>query len=72
MSKLKRRVIPRVRFTNFHKKFPISKGIWNEWFMVRRMWMGSIIEIQVRHYQISLDFRKNWMNDMLLKKAGEK
>ena len=64
MKTFKKRLIPKIRFTNFHKLFPITEGIWNKWFDVKKVWGGSIIEIQIKHYQISLDFRKNWLDDM--------
>jgi len=69
--KLKKRLIPKIRFTNYHKLFPITRGIWNEWFKCQRMWGGSIVEIRVKHYQLSLDFRKNWMKDMLYSNEKE-
>jgi len=68
--RFKKRLIPKIRFTNYHKEFPITKGIWNRWFVVKKAWAGSIIEIQVRHFQLSLDFRKNCMSDMLLSKGN--
>ena len=71
MKKLKKRLIPNIRFTYYHKSFPITKGIWNEWFKVQKAWAGSIVEIRIRHYQLSLDFRKNFLNDMLYEEDRE-
>ena len=71
MKKFRKRLFPKVRFTNFHETFPISKGIWNEWFNIQRTWGGSIIELRIKHYQISLDFRKNWLDDMAIRPESE-
>ena len=67
--KFKKKLIPKISFTNYHKEFPITKGIWNEWIKINKAWGGSILEIRCKHWQLSLDFRKNWMADMLFKKS---
>lgn len=64
MKKFKRRIIPKISFINYHKSVPISKGIWNKWLSVSRAWSGNIIMVQIKHFAIELDFRKNWLNDM--------
>lgn len=55
----------KIRFINWHKRFKGSEGLWNKWFKVERFWMGKIIEITVKHYTLVLDFRKNWLKDMV-------
>lgn len=61
---MKIRLFPKIRFINYHKSCPASKGIWKQWFQVKRFWGGKIIEINIRHLGISIDFRKNWIEDM--------
>ena len=70
--KLKKRIIPKIRFTNYHKDIPASKGIWTKWLDINKAWGGSIINIQVKHYQLCLDFRKDWIDDLHPKKQGKR
>lgn len=61
---MRKRLIPKIRVGNYHKTVPASKGIWTKWFHVEKFWGGSIIQIQIKHYFVSLDFRKSWVEDM--------
>jgi hypothetical protein len=58
------RVIPLVTYTNFKVEYPHS-DCWSKWFSVERYWGGKIICICVRHRQLSFDFRRNWIADMI-------
>ena len=62
--KPKRRLIPSVSFTNFHKSFPSSRGAFTRWLYLDRRWLGLIWNIGVRHYMLTLDFRGDWIADM--------
>jgi hypothetical protein len=62
--KFKKRIIPKIRFINYHKAVSASKGIWNKWFCIERWWGGSIVNVRAKHYCLSFDFRKNWLSDM--------
>lgn len=62
------RIIPKIRFVNYHKAFPMAKGLWKDWFKIEKYWSGKIIQIYIRQYCICLDFRKNWIADMFPKK----
>lgn len=58
--------LPRVRFINYRKLFPqASIGCWAKWFDVQRFWGGKIILIHVKAFAIELDFRRNWIADMM-------
>ena len=60
------KLLPKITFTNFHKEYPSSKGAFKAWFSFCRYWRGRIFSITVKHYQLSFDFRKNWLIDMVL------
>lgn len=60
------RIVPKVRFTNYRKLYPQGgENCWKQWVSVSRRWRGRIININVRHFQLSLDFRRNWIADMV-------
>ena len=65
MKKRKWRIIPKITYTNWHKYNPATKGLWNRWFAIDRWWSGRIIHISIRYYSLELDFRRNWVEDML-------
>ncbi len=57
----------KISFINYRKSFPTMVGGFNKWFQIKRFWSGRIININVKHYAISLDLRKNWIADMISK-----
>ena len=61
------RVIPQIRYVNYHRAYPNTKGTncWKRWFSVERYWHGRIININVRHHSLILDFNRNWLADMI-------
>ncbi len=60
------RIIPKIRYTNFRKEFPnCTEGCFKRWFVIERFWGGKIIDVQIKHHQISFDFRANWLLDMI-------
>jgi len=66
MKRRKYTLIPEVRFVNFKKEFPnAGVGCWQCWFLFERYWSNRIWHINVKHYSLILDFRSNWMLDMM-------
>jgi hypothetical protein len=60
------RLIPKVYFINYRKEFPnMVDNCFNEWFTIQRFWYGRIININIKHYCLKFDFRKNWLLDMV-------
>lgn len=60
--------MPKIKFINYHNKFPWIKEsgtAYTRWFSFDRYWMGKIWQITVKHYAISIDFRRNWIADMV-------
>lgn len=35
-----------------------------KWFQIKRYWSGKIIYIAIKHHQLVLDFRRDWVADM--------
>jgi len=58
------RFLPRISYFNYHKLPYIPRGLFSKCFEVEHWWGGRLIFIRVKHHQIELDFRKNWMADM--------
>lgn len=61
------RIIPVVSYTNWKKQAGYREGLWKRWFLVQRFWSGRIIDIQVKHHMLSLDFRYSWLADLMNK-----
>lgn len=60
------RLWPVISYTNFRKAYGGDAAkAFRSWFSIRRYWGGKIINVSVRHYQLSFDFRKNWLADMV-------
>lgn len=68
---MKIRLWPTVRYVNFRKVYPAEDGIWRQWFMVRRYWLGRLIYVSVRHHYVILDFRRDWVADLIAHSRGE-
>jgi hypothetical protein len=61
---MKKKLIPKIQFTNYRKEFPnMSENCMKQLLSVNRYWSGGIIVIGIKHYSISLDFRKDWIAD---------
>lgn len=59
------RLIPKIHFVNYKKEFPnMTDGCFIKWFSIQKFWYGKIININIKHYTLSFDFRKNWLLDM--------
>ena len=57
---------PKVSYCNLKKEFPnMGENCFIEWFNISRYWGGRIINLNIKCHQISLDFRKNWVADMI-------
>ena len=60
------RLIPKVGFTNYHKEFPQTIGVyWKDWLYFQRNWGGALWNLRVRHFEIEIDFRRCWITDMI-------
>jgi hypothetical protein len=60
------RILPQVLYTNFRKVYPnMSEDCFIKWFCVERYWGNQIINVCVKHHQLSFDFRRNWIADMI-------
>lgn len=57
----KRKLIPSVKYHR-HVKCP---NTWNKWFTVRTLWSGNLLYIIVKNHQLTFDFRKDWVSDMM-------
>jgi len=42
-----------------------SDTAFQRWFYISRFWSGKIIYIGIKHWCISLDFRVNWIRDLI-------
>lgn len=60
----KRRVVPRVSYTNFKRLYPEHYKVFRHWFAVSRYWGGRLINVTVKHHQVTFDFRRDWLADM--------
>jgi len=50
----------KISYVNFKKEFPaVRKGVcsFDRWFYFERRWSGKIINIGVKHHQITIDLR---------------
>lgn len=62
--------LPKVSYTNFRKEYPnIGKTAFAPWFSFTRYWGGRIWNINIKHHQVSLDFRLSWLDDMVFPTA---
>ena len=60
------RIIPEIIYINWHKeKSYTDYGLWQKWFVVDRYWGGRIIYFTIRYHTVVLDFRRNWIRDMI-------
>ncbi len=60
------RFIPKISFINYEKCFPnIGHDCFNKWFDIRRAWGGRLVYIHVKARAIELDFRRNWLMDVM-------
>lgn len=59
------RILPSIYFTNYRKTSPNAGNCFKRWFSVTRFWGWKLIYITVKHFQVTLDFRKNWVADMV-------
>ena len=58
------RLIPRLSYVNYAKEYPQSQ-CWKTWFYIHRFWGGRIINIGILSRALVLDFRRDWLADML-------
>lgn len=58
------RWIPRVYYTNYRKRHP-NLGVFKSWLWISRFWGDRLINIGVRYHVITLDFRRDWVGDLL-------
>jgi hypothetical protein len=62
-----KRMIPKLRWVNYHKEFPQTEdgACWKRGFGFDKYWGGLIWTFSFRHYALILDFRRNWLADMI-------
>lgn len=59
-------LIPKITVGDYAKLYPnIHKGAFRSWFRISRSWGGRIIQITIRTKFISLDFRRNWLKELI-------
>jgi hypothetical protein len=58
------RLIPLVTLTNWRNEEYYRPEIGAPLLAVRRFWGGRIIHVIVKHYDLCLDFRHSWQDDM--------
>ncbi len=62
------KIIPTIRYTNFKKKYGQGAAMaFKRWVYCRSYWSGKVINIGIKHFQLSFDFTKNWLLDMIRK-----
>ena len=57
-----------ISYTNFKKEFPVvreGRYCFDKWFYFKRFWSGKLINIGIKHHQITIDIRGNWKKDLL-------
>ena len=62
----------KVSYTNFKKEFPVvreGKCVFDRWFYFKRFWSGKLINIGMKHHQITIDLRGDFFQEMTGKKA---
>lgn len=60
------RLTPKISFINYRKEFKnISNNCFSKLFSISKYWKGRIVNVEVKHYCLSFDFRKNWLLDMV-------
>jgi len=60
------RLFPKIEYVDMAKEFPNSAKIcWKKWFSVEKYWMGRLIYIHFKAKTFILDFRRNWLYDMI-------
>ena len=62
------RLIPKITFHNWNinpNYGNMSAGLWNRWFSIERRWSGRIVLVCMRQFMLQLDFRKDWLADMV-------
>lgn len=60
------RFIPKVSFIDYKKSFPnVGNDCFTKLFDIRRAWGGRLVYIHVKARAIELDFRRDWILDMI-------
>lgn len=60
------RILPILHYTNWKVAQPnAGPDCWKSWLSVSRYWSGKLVYINARHHQLVLDFRRNWVADMI-------
>ena len=60
------RIIPEFRLVDYKAGNPSAcEGIFKSWFYVKLFWGGRLVFVGVRHWCLQLDFRRNWISDII-------
>ena len=52
----------KISYVNFKKEFPVVRNrvaVFDKWFYYDKFWGGKIINVGIKHHQITIDFRSN-------------
>jgi len=59
-------VLPKITYVNYKKAFPtMHDGCFKSLFSFDRFWGGKLWNISCKYYAIVIDFRGNWISDMM-------
>ena len=56
-----------ITYTNFKKEFAavrVGKCCFDKWFYFQRFWGGKLINIGIKHHQVTIDIRGDWTKDL--------
>lgn len=59
------RIFPKIHYHNYKKSFPNLGDCFTKWIDIQRFWGGRIIYFHIKHYCLELDFRRDWVADMV-------
>lgn len=43
----------------------MGNGCFTRWFAVDRKWSGQLISINIKHHSLVMDFRRDWIADVM-------
>lgn len=58
------KLIPKISYVNYRKLYPQTRAF-KRWFVAQRAWSGLLWIIGSRHHIVKLDWRRDWVRDIL-------
>lgn len=58
------RIIPKISYVNYRKLYPQTSAF-KRLFIAQRAWSGLLWIVGIKHHVVKLDWRRNWVRDML-------